>query len=53
MTIWFHTYRLTPLHFAISLHFNEIVEELVELPGTSSHVIFKTSHDRKEEYPCI
>jgi hypothetical protein len=51
MTIGFHTYRLSPLHFAISLHFHEIVEELVRLPGMSSEVLFKMSNAGEEEHP--
>jgi hypothetical protein len=37
----FHGYRLTPLHFAVCLHFHEIVEELLRVPGTSSNVLFR------------
>lgn len=32
-------YLLTPLHFAISLHFYEIVKELLKIDGTSDNTL--------------
>ncbi|KAK0709245.1 ankyrin repeat-containing domain protein [Lasiosphaeria miniovina] len=36
----YQTYSLTPLHFATSLYFHEIVNVLLKVPGTSDRVRF-------------
>jgi ankyrin repeat protein len=43
----FNGYGMTPLHFAICLHFHEIVKELIQIPGTSSEVMFRRTGEKE------
>jgi hypothetical protein len=40
LKIAFHEHQITSLHLAISLHFYEIVEYLISLPGTTPYVMY-------------
>lgn len=41
LTFAYEAYFFTPLHFAISLHFHEIVRQLLEVDGASDKVRFR------------
>jgi hypothetical protein len=40
LRIAFHEHQITSLHLAVSLHFYEIVEYLISLPGTTPDVMY-------------